>query len=71
MIVYTTLRYVNKVNIKTWEKMGWRLTVRRANRVVHPAYLTFRDPYKVIWRISVSEGEFRTAGDFAGRWLPL
>jgi len=36
-----------------------------------PAYLTFRDPCQIIWQISVSGDEFRTAGDFAGRWLQV
>jgi hypothetical protein len=33
--------------------------------------LEFRDPYQIIWQISVPGNEFRTAGDFAGRWLEL
>ena len=36
-----------------------------------PAFLTFRDPYQIIWQISVPGDEFRTAGDFADRWLRL
>ena len=35
------------------------------------AFLTFRDPYQIIWQISVPGDEFRTAGDFADRWLRL
>jgi hypothetical protein len=36
-----------------------------------PDGLEFRDPYKIIWQISVPGSVFRTAGDFAGRWLEL
>jgi catechol 2,3-dioxygenase-like lactoylglutathione lyase family enzyme len=36
-----------------------------------PAHLSFRDPYQIIWQISVPGVEFRTAGDFADRWLQL
>ena len=36
-----------------------------------PTYLTFPDPYQIIWQISVPGDQFRTAGDFAGRWLRL
>ncbi len=31
--------------------------------------LTFRDSYQITWQISTPGGEFRTAGDFANRWL--
>lgn len=33
--------------------------------------LEFRDLYQITWQISVPEDEFRTAGDFANRWLQL
>jgi catechol 2,3-dioxygenase-like lactoylglutathione lyase family enzyme len=36
-----------------------------------PTSLTFCDPYRITWQISVPGGAFRTAGDFAGRWLQL
>jgi catechol 2,3-dioxygenase-like lactoylglutathione lyase family enzyme len=36
-----------------------------------PDGLEFRDPYKIVWQLSVPGNEFRTAGDFAGRWLEL
>jgi len=36
-----------------------------------PTHLEFRDPYQIIWQISTPGGEFRTAGDFADRWLCL
>jgi hypothetical protein len=36
-----------------------------------PDGLEFRDPYKIIWQISVPGNEFRTAGDFGGRWLEM
>ncbi|MBI3738694.1 MAG: hypothetical protein HY258_06580 [Chloroflexi bacterium] len=34
-----------------------------------PDYLEFRDPYQITWQISVPGVDFRTAGDFANRWL--
>lgn len=36
-----------------------------------PESLTFRDPYQITWQITVPDFEFRTAGDFANRWLQL
>ena len=36
-----------------------------------PNSLEFRDPYQIIWQISIQGNKFRTAGDFAGRWLEL
>ena len=36
-----------------------------------PDSLEFRDPYQITWQISVPGGQFRTAGDFANRWLEL
>ena len=36
-----------------------------------PDSLEFRDPYQIMWQISVPGDEFRTAGDFANRWLKL
>jgi hypothetical protein len=33
--------------------------------------LIFRDPYLITWQLSVPGNEFRTAGDFANRWLRL
>jgi catechol 2,3-dioxygenase-like lactoylglutathione lyase family enzyme len=36
-----------------------------------PDGLEFRDPYKIIWQLSVTGDEFRTAGDFGGRWLEM
>jgi catechol 2,3-dioxygenase-like lactoylglutathione lyase family enzyme len=36
-----------------------------------PGSLGFRDPYQIIWQISVPGTEFRTSGDYAGRWLEL
>jgi len=33
--------------------------------------LAFRDRYRIIWQISVPGDEFRTAGDFANRWIRL
>ena len=34
-----------------------------------PDYLEFRDPYQITWQILLPESKFRTAGDFANRWL--
>ncbi len=36
-----------------------------------PDRLEFRDPYQIVWQISVPGDDFRTAGDFANRWLKL
>jgi catechol 2,3-dioxygenase-like lactoylglutathione lyase family enzyme len=36
-----------------------------------PDYLEFRDPYQIVWQISVPESEFRTSGEIANRWLKL
>ncbi len=36
-----------------------------------PDRLEFRDPYQIMWQISVPGDVFRTAGDFANRWLKL
>lgn len=36
-----------------------------------PDYLEFRDPYQITWQILLPESKFRTAGDFANRWLKL
>jgi len=33
--------------------------------------LAFRDRYQITWQISVPGNEFRTAGDFANRWIRL
>lgn len=34
-------------------------------------YLEFRDPYQIVWQISLPESEFRTSGHSANRWLRL
>jgi catechol 2,3-dioxygenase-like lactoylglutathione lyase family enzyme len=36
-----------------------------------PDSLTFRDRYQIMWQISVPGTEFRTAGNFAKRWIRL
>ena len=36
-----------------------------------PDSLEFRDPYQIFWQILRPESRFRTAGDFANRWLTL
>jgi hypothetical protein len=36
-----------------------------------PDRLEFRDPYQIAWQISLPGDPFRTAGDFAGRWLKV
>jgi catechol 2,3-dioxygenase-like lactoylglutathione lyase family enzyme len=33
--------------------------------------LEFRDPYQIIWQISVPESEFQTSGDRSNRWLSV
>ena len=33
--------------------------------------LEFRDPYQIVWQISVPESEFRTSGHRTNRWLEL
>ncbi len=36
-----------------------------------PEALEFLDRYQILWQISVPGDQFRTSGDFAGRWLEL
>jgi catechol 2,3-dioxygenase-like lactoylglutathione lyase family enzyme len=36
-----------------------------------PGSLSFLDPYQITWQISQPGREFRTAGDYAGRWLEI
>jgi catechol 2,3-dioxygenase-like lactoylglutathione lyase family enzyme len=36
-----------------------------------PHALEFLDRYQILWQISAPGDQFRTAGDFAGRWLEL
>ena len=36
-----------------------------------PDYLEFRDPYQIVWQISLPKSEFRTSGDITNRWLKL
>lgn len=36
-----------------------------------PDYLEFRDPFQIVWQISVPESEFRTSGHSANHWLKL
>jgi catechol 2,3-dioxygenase-like lactoylglutathione lyase family enzyme len=36
-----------------------------------PDHLEFRDPWQITWQISVPGTSFRTAGDWANRWLEL
>ncbi|HRQ41536.1 MAG TPA: hypothetical protein PLD25_26750 [Chloroflexota bacterium] len=31
--------------------------------------LAFRDPYRIMWQITVPGSEFRTTGEFANRWI--
>ena len=33
--------------------------------------LAIRDPYQIIWQLVIPGNPFRTAGDFANRWLPV
>lgn len=36
-----------------------------------PNHLEFRDPYGIAWQISIPGSEFRTTGDWSGRWIQL
>ena len=36
-----------------------------------PDWLEFTDPYGITWQLSKPGNEFRTSGDWAGRWLTL
>ena len=36
-----------------------------------PGYLEFGDPYGITWQLSLPGSEFRTVGDWAGRWLEV
>jgi catechol 2,3-dioxygenase-like lactoylglutathione lyase family enzyme len=36
-----------------------------------PDALEFLDRYEILWQISAPGDQFRTSGDFAGRWLEL
>jgi hypothetical protein len=36
-----------------------------------PDNLVFRDSYQILCQISIPGDEFRTAGNFAGRWLEI
>ena len=36
-----------------------------------PDALEFLDPYQILWQISAPGDQFRTSGNFAGRWLDL
>jgi catechol 2,3-dioxygenase-like lactoylglutathione lyase family enzyme len=36
-----------------------------------PDSISFRDRYRINWQISVPGNEFRTAGEFANRWIHL
>jgi hypothetical protein len=55
------------------EIAGVRARLPRDAEVItdEPESLAFRDPYRITWQISIPESSFRTAGDFAGRWLEL
>lgn len=55
------------------EIAGVRVRLTQDAQVIEegPARLAFRDPYQIIWQLSVPGDEFRTAGDFANRWLQL
>lgn len=48
-----------------------RLTDEVEETEASSTYLSFRDPYQITWQISEPGVEFRTAGDFAGRWLKI
>lgn len=48
-----------------------RLPVETAVLHAESDYLVFRDRYQIEWQITVPGNEFRTAGDFADRWVEL
>jgi catechol 2,3-dioxygenase-like lactoylglutathione lyase family enzyme len=48
-----------------------RLPEELQGRADAPDRLEFRDPYRILWQISVPGDEFRTSGEFANRWLEL
>jgi catechol 2,3-dioxygenase-like lactoylglutathione lyase family enzyme len=48
-----------------------RLSSDAAVWMDEPGSLGFRDPYQIIWQISIPGTAFRTSGDYAGRWLEL
>ena len=48
-----------------------RLPADVAVAVDKPHLLEFRDRYGIAWQISLPGNAFRTAGDFAGRWLEI
>jgi catechol 2,3-dioxygenase-like lactoylglutathione lyase family enzyme len=48
-----------------------RLPADAALQMDEPGSLGFRDPYQIIWQISVPGTAFRTTGENTGRWLEL
>ena len=51
--------------------MRTRLPEGMAARGGSTNHLEFRDPWQITWQISVPGTAFRTAGDWANRWLEL
>lgn len=47
-----------------------RLPANAEVEVDEPKSLVFRDPYGITWQIDRG-GEFRTSGEFTGRWLAV
>ena len=48
-----------------------RLSVDAELTQAKPDRLEFLDPYQILWQISTPGDPFRTAGDFAGRWIKV
>ncbi len=48
-----------------------RLPEGMRGRADSPDRLEFRDPWQITWQISLPGTAFRTAGDWANRWLEL
>ena len=65
--------YVIGLTMPTEEMVGVRARLPEEAQVSEdaPDRLEFRDPYQITWQISLPGSEFRTAGDFANRWLKL
>jgi len=65
--------YVIGLNMPAEEIAGVRARLSKEAQVSDgaPDSLEFRDPYQITWQISAPGGQFRTAGEFANRWLEL
>jgi len=57
--------------IKKFFVSGMAYIVPSDPLVDEPDYLEFRDPYQITWQTMFPGSKFRTAGEFANRWLKL